>query len=103
MKNAFDNVIGPALNIKFTYSEPISDTGALTTFIENSYAAGADAVITNLSSSIDQAAAVCNDLGPVSYTHLDVYKRQEKVVRQNYLNWIWELSAYLGLEQMHLL
>ena len=63
LKNAFDNVIGPALNIKFTYSEPISDTGALTTFIENSYAAGADAVITNLSSSIDQAAAVCNDLG----------------------------------------
>lgn len=63
LKDAFDNVIGPALNIEFTYSEPINDTGALTTFIENSYAAGADAVITNLSSSIDQAAAVCNDLG----------------------------------------
>ncbi|PWM58680.1 MAG: hypothetical protein DBX91_09015 [Subdoligranulum variabile] len=63
LKDALDNVIGPALNIEFTYSEPINDTGALTTFIENSYAAGADAVITNLSSSIDQAAAVCNDLG----------------------------------------
>ena len=63
MKDAFDNVIGPALNIEFTYSEAISDTGALTTFIENSYAAGADAVITNLSSSIDQAAGVCEDLG----------------------------------------
>lgn len=63
MRNAFDTVIGPALNIEFTYSEAISDTGALTTFIENSYAAGADAVITNLSSSIDQAAGVCEDLG----------------------------------------
>ena len=63
IKNAFDTVVGPTLNIEFTYSEPISDTGALTTFIENSYAAGADAVMTNLSSSIDQAAAVCNDLG----------------------------------------
>ena len=63
MQTAFNEVIGPALNIEFTYSEPLSDTGALTTFIENAYASGCDAVITNLSTGIDQAAAVCEDLG----------------------------------------
>lgn len=62
-QQAYDNIIGPALNIEFIYSEALTDAGALTTFIENAYASGADAVITNLSNSIDQAAAVCEDLG----------------------------------------
>lgn len=62
-QEAFDTVIGPALNLEFMYSEGISDAGALTTFIENAYASGCDAVVTNLSNNIDQAAAVCNDLG----------------------------------------
>lgn len=62
-QEAFTNVIGPALNIEFMFSESISDAGALTTFIENAYASGCDAVITNSSGDIDQAAAVCNDLG----------------------------------------
>lgn len=62
-KNAFESTIGPALNIEFMFSEAISDAGALTTFIENAYASGCNAVYTNVSSSIDQAAAVCNDLG----------------------------------------
>lgn len=63
MQEAYTEVIGPALNIEFMFSEAISDTGALTTFIENSYASGCDAVITNLANSIDQAAGVCEDLG----------------------------------------
>lgn len=63
MQASFDEVIGPALNVEFMYSEQLSDTGALTTFIENAYASGCDAVITNLSTGIDQAAAVCEDLG----------------------------------------
>ncbi len=63
MKTAYDNVIAPTLNIEFIYSEPISDAGALTTFIENAYAAGCQGVIVDLASSMDQAAAVCNDLG----------------------------------------
>lgn len=62
-KEAFDNVIGPLLNIEFIYSEQLNDAGALITFIENAYASGADAVFTNLSNSIDQAAAVCEELG----------------------------------------
>lgn len=62
-KNAFETSIGPALNIEFMFSEAISDAGALTTFIENAYASGCQAVYTNVSASIDQAAAVCNDLG----------------------------------------
>lgn len=63
MKNAMENEIGPALNIEFMFSEAISDAGALTTFIENAYASGCDAVWTNVTSSIDQAAGVCEELG----------------------------------------
>ena len=62
-KAHFDGEIGELLNLEFVHSEPISDAGALTTFIENSYASGCDAVLTNVSNAIDQAAAVCNDLG----------------------------------------
>lgn len=61
--DALENEIGPALNIEFMFSEAITDAGALTTFIENAYASGCDAVYTNSSGNIDQAAAVCNDLG----------------------------------------
>lgn len=62
-KNALETVIGPALNIEFIFSEAIVDTGALNTFIENSYAAGCDAVYTNFTTGIDQAAALCDSLG----------------------------------------
>ena len=62
-KMHFDNEIGELLNLEFVHSEPISDAGALTTFIENSYASGCEAILTNVSNAIDQAAAVCNDLG----------------------------------------
>ena len=61
--DALENEIGPALNIEFMFSEAITDAGALITFIENAYASGCDAVYTNSSGNIDQAAAVCNDLG----------------------------------------
>lgn len=63
MKTAMETSIGPALNIEFMFSEAISDAGALTTFIENAYASGCDAVWTNVTSSIDQAAGVCEELG----------------------------------------
>lgn len=62
-KDALENEIGPALNIEFMFSEAISDNDALNTFIENAYASGCDAVYTNVTGGIDQAAAVCNDLG----------------------------------------
>lgn len=62
-QKAMVDVIGPALNIEFTFSEQLKDAGDMTTFIENAYAAGCDAVVCNLASSVDQAAAVCNDLG----------------------------------------
>lgn len=67
MKKALDEVVGPTLNIEFMYSEALSDAGAMTTFIENAYASGCDGVIVDLANSIDQAAAVCNDLG-IYYT-----------------------------------
>lgn len=62
-QEAFDKYIGPALNLEFMYSETISDAGALVTFIQNAYASGCEAIMTNCSGDIDQAAAVCNDLG----------------------------------------
>lgn len=62
-QEALKNSIGPALNLEFMFSEAITDAGALTTFIQNAYASGCEAVFTNSSGDIDQAAAVCNDLG----------------------------------------
>lgn len=63
MQNYFNNVLGPALNVEFMYSEALKDAGALTTFIENAYAAGCQGVITDLAQAMDQGAAVANDLG----------------------------------------
>lgn len=63
MKTAYETVVGPTLNIEFMFSEALSDAGAMTTFIENAYAAGCQGVIVDLANSMDQAAAVCNDLG----------------------------------------
>jgi hypothetical protein len=78
-KKHLDGEIGALLNLEFTHSEAISDAGALTTFIENSYASGCDAVMTNVTSSIDQAAAVCNDLGMyfVGISSADANENQE--------------------------
>lgn len=63
MQNYYNTVLGPALNIEFMYSEALKDAGALTTFIENAYAAGCQGVITDLAQAMDQGAAVANDLG----------------------------------------
>lgn len=63
LEEALTNVIGPALNIDFIFSEEIKDAGAMTTFIENAYASGADAVFTNSTGNISQAASTCEELG----------------------------------------
>lgn len=62
-QKCYNEVMKPALNVEFMYSEELKDAGAMTTFIENAYASGCDAVMCNLSNSIDQAAAVCDELG----------------------------------------
>lgn len=63
LQTALQETIGPALNIDFIFSEPLLDAGAMTTFIENAYASGADAVFTNSTGTVTQAAAVCEELG----------------------------------------
>lgn len=63
MQQFYDKVLGPALNIEFMYSESLSDAGAMTTFLENAFAAGCQGVITDLANVMDQGAAVANDLG----------------------------------------
>lgn len=63
MQEYFDNVLGPALNIEFMYSEALADAGAMTAFIENAYAAGCAGILTDSTGNIDIGAAVANDLG----------------------------------------
>lgn len=62
-QNYLTEVVGPALNMEFIFSEVINDAGAMTTFIENSKAAGAQGIINMLSNMVEQAASTCEDLG----------------------------------------
>ena len=62
-KKGLEELVGPALNMEFMFSEALNDAGALTSFIENAYASGCDGVFVDLANSIDQGAAVANDLG----------------------------------------
>lgn len=55
--------IGPALGLEFIYSEAISDVDALLTFMENSYAAGADAVYSMVTNGVEAGAAKAQELG----------------------------------------
>ena len=61
IQDALEDVVGPLLNIEFVYSEEISDSGTLNTFIENCYASGCVGVFTNYST--EEGAAVAADLG----------------------------------------
>ncbi len=63
LQEYLDKTLGPALNIEFIYSEELKDAGQMTAFLENAYAAGCQGVFTDSSGNLDQAAAVCNDLG----------------------------------------
>ena len=61
MQNFYNNVLGPALNIDFMYSEQLSDAGALISFIENAYINGCDGIVVDLANFIDQGAPVAQD------------------------------------------
>ena len=63
MQNFFNNVLGPALNIEFMYSEALSDAGQMISFIENAYINGCNGVIVDLANFIDQGAPVAQDFG----------------------------------------
>jgi hypothetical protein len=56
-----EKVVGPALNLNFIFSEAISDANALTTFIENAYAAGADGILSCAASYIEQGVVAAEN------------------------------------------
>ncbi len=62
-KEALEGYVGETLNVEFMFSEAISDVGALISFVENAYASACDAVYSNVTNGIDQAAAKCDELG----------------------------------------
>lgn len=73
--------LGPALGIKFIYSDVIADVGQMLTFIENSYSAGANAVLSTITDT-EQIAAKCNEMGLYLATVSSTYS--EKVAALPY-------------------
>ncbi|MBO1264853.1 hypothetical protein ACHAL6_07385 [Proteiniclasticum sp. C24MP] len=55
--------LGPALGIDFIFSEAISDTAQLMTFLENSYAAGADGLLSLITDGTEQLVSKADELG----------------------------------------
>ena len=61
-QNYFDTYLGPEFNCEFMYSEAISETDDVLSFIETAYASGAEAVIdfaTNSEDTIEPKVAKC--------------------------------------------
>ncbi|HSL87380.1 MAG TPA: hypothetical protein VK861_10635, partial [Bacteroidales bacterium] len=55
--------LGPALGIDFIFSETISDTAQLMTFLENSYASGADGLLSLVTDGTEQLVSKADELG----------------------------------------
>lgn len=55
--------VGPALNMSFIFSEVVTDTNGLLTFMENAYAQGAKGIISLYTSGIEQGAQKAQELG----------------------------------------
>ena len=58
-----ENHLGPALGINFIFSEVISDTAQLMTFLENVYAAGADGFLSTVTDGTEQLVSKADELG----------------------------------------
>lgn len=55
--------LGPALGINFIFSETISDTAQLMTFLENAYASGADGFLSSVTDGTEQLVSKADELG----------------------------------------
>lgn len=55
--------VGPALNMTFDFSEAITDTEGLITFIENEKSKGAVGIINQQPDGAEQGAALCDEYG----------------------------------------
>lgn len=63
MKDYYENTLGPAFNVKFVFSEALSDTGAVIAFLESAYASGCEAVVVYPTDGLEQIIAKANELG----------------------------------------
>lgn len=61
-----EECLGPSLGINFIFSEVISDTSGLITFLENSYAAGADGILSSVTDGTEQLVSKSDELGMYS-------------------------------------
>lgn len=61
-KKYFEEEVGPALNMKFIFSEVVGDDDALLTFMENAYAQGAKGIISLYTSGIESGVRKAEEL-----------------------------------------
>ena len=72
-----EEAISPALDVEFIFSEELTDSESMMTFLENSYAAGADALYSTVTDGIDQVAARADELG--MYTVFETSRFSEDI------------------------
>jgi len=78
--------LGPAIGVDFIFSEEISDTAQLMTFLENSYAAGADGLLSLVTDGTEQLVSKADELG--------VYTA---VVSSTLYEEVAEIPTYMGI------
>lgn len=78
--------LGPEIGIDFIFSEEISDTAQLMTFLENAYAAGAQGFLSNVTDGTEQLASKADELG--IYT---------AVVSSTLYEAVAEIPTYMGI------
>ncbi len=74
-QNYYKDYLGPEFNVEFIFSEAISDTDAVLSFIENAYNSGAEAVMDLATTNIDgvePALAKCRELGMFYAINMDI-------------------------------
>lgn len=80
------NYLGPQIGVDFIFSEVISDIDSLLTFVENSYASGARAILSTVTDGTEALAARANELG--MYT---------AVVSSTPYESVSEIPTYMGI------
>jgi len=78
VKEYLNNVIGPALKMKFDFSEKIINADELVTFIENEKVKGAVGVINLNSSYAKTVVEVCQDLGLYCHQQKSAFADESK-------------------------
>ena len=95
MQNFFKDVLGPALNVEFMYSEALTDAGSMISFIESAYINGCDGVVMDLANFIDQGAPVAQDLG-MFFVGISSADAVENLELPNYISVVGASAAGYG-------